>query len=429
MDFEDLESSFMAIATTPMSAVADQLDLYWREKPTDVLTKSYRKAVNSSEVMRWKQPLVAVECSPSETAGSKASFSFNSNVANKNVLLDTDKDSGFKKLLETARRKKSPMLGYQIVDLPDSEESSISAAMVFVIDDWKADTGTPLQGEEEGSLELELCRIHARWEEADVWVEEGKSSIVQSQLDSPLFKFYDHFGDPAKAGDTIKMRGEWLKALGERIELDGTFSNKTNSTYQQIRDFCYSGIVDYLSSDCLHITLAAHFTDALSQTGPTKGYTEADGIEYPTDLPPEHNDTIIHQAYYLGGHIYDFKTSRTIPFAISVLLLHVVVVLIHVITVFSSRHPWQVSSWSSFGQILVLALRSKASDELGSVGGGVESSQTWNTSASVRVVGDEGRVEMMLRQRGRGTGQDHELEDWGGNGRSVSRVQPDVKYH
>lgn len=143
MDYEDLESSFMAIATTPMSAVADQLDLYWREKPTDVLTKSHRKAVNSSEVMRWKQPLVAVECSPSKTAGPKASFSFNSNVANKNVLLDTDKDSGFKKLLETARRKKSPMLGYQIVDLPDSEESSISAAMVFVIDDWKADTGTP----------------------------------------------------------------------------------------------------------------------------------------------------------------------------------------------------------------------------------------------------------------------------------------------
>ncbi|KAL6355516.1 hypothetical protein LRP88_11111 [Fusarium phalaenopsidis] len=143
MDFQDLESSFMAIATTPMSAVADQLGRYWKEKPTDVLTKSYRK----------------------------------------------NKDSSFKKLLKNARRKKSPRLGYQIVDLSDRTKSSISAAMVFVTDDWKADDGTPLQ-------------------EADVWVEEGKSSIAQSQLDSPLFKFFHHFGDSAKAGDTIKMREE-----------------------------------------------------------------------------------------------------------------------------------------------------------------------------------------------------------------------------
>ncbi|EEU35150.1 uncharacterized protein NECHADRAFT_105657 [Fusarium vanettenii 77-13-4] len=413
MDFEDLESSSIAIATTPMSAVADQLDRYWREKPTDVLTKSYRTAVNSSEVQRWKQPLIAVECSPNKTAGSQASFSFQSNITNNNVLLDADKDSGFKKLLKVARRKKSPQLGYQIVDLPDSKTSSISAAM----------------GEEEGLLELELCRIHARWEEADVWVEEGKSSNVQSQLDSPLFRFSHHFGDSAKAGDTIKMKEEWLTALGERIGLDGGFSNETNSTYQQIRDFCYSGIVYSLSSDCLHITLAAHLTDALSQTGPTYGFSEGNGMEYPTDSPPDHNDTIIHQTYFLGGHVYDFKTSRTIPFAFSVLLLHVLVVLVHVVTVLLSRHPWHVSSWSSFGQILVLALRSKASDELGSVGGGVESSQTWNTTAAVRVVGDEGRIEMMLRQRSRGTGQDQQLEDGGDNERGVTQVQPDIKYH
>ncbi|KAL2672344.1 hypothetical protein Neosp_013049 [[Neocosmospora] mangrovei] len=274
MDVEDLEFRSMAIATTPMSAVADQLDRYWREKPTDVLTKSYRTTVNSSEVKRWKQPLVAVECSPNKTVGSKASFSFQSNITNNNILLDTEKDSGFKKLLEVARRKKSPQLGYQIIDLPDSKDSSISAAMVFVTDDWRADDGTPLQGEEEGLLELELCRIYARWEEADVWVEEGKSSIVQSQLDSPLFRFSHHFGDSAKAGDTIKMREEWLTARG--TGLDGGSSNETNSTYQQIRDFCYSGIVDRLSSDCLHITLAAHLTDALSQTGSTYGFSEGE---------------------------------------------------------------------------------------------------------------------------------------------------------
>ncbi|KAJ4321423.1 hypothetical protein N0V84_005344 [Fusarium piperis] len=252
MDIQDLDSGWVAIATTPMSAAASELDSFWRKKPTDVLTKSYRKAVNSSEIMRWKQPVVAVECSPNKTAGSKASFSFDANISNKEVLLDMDKDSGFRKLLEKARRKKSPMLSYQIVDLPDTEGSSISAAMVFVTGDWKTTDGTkPLQGEEVGSLKLELCRIFARWEEADVWVEEGKSSIVQTQLDLPLFNFYDHFGDSVKAGDNIKMSRDWVTALGERLELDGTFSNKTNSTYQQIRDFCYrSEIVDSPFDGC-----------------------------------------------------------------------------------------------------------------------------------------------------------------------------------
>ncbi|KAJ3459258.1 hypothetical protein MRS44_015331 [Fusarium solani] len=67
--------------------------------------------------------------------------------------------------------------------------------------------------------------------------------------------------------------------------------------------------------------------------------------------------------------------------------------------------------------------------KLGSVGGGVESSQTWNTTAAVRVVGDERRIEMMLRQRGRGMGKDQQLEEGADNERGVTRVQPDIKYH
>ncbi|KAI8652113.1 hypothetical protein NCS56_01428500 [Fusarium sp. Ph1] len=192
MDFQDLESSFMAIATTPMSAVADQLGRYWKEKPTDVLTKSYRKSLNSSEVKRWKQPLVAVECAPNKTAGSKASFSFDSNIAGNNVLLDIDKDSSFKKLLKNARRKKSPRLGYQIVDLSDRTKSSISAAMVFVTDDWKADDGTPLQVRvvgDEGRIEM-MLRQRGRSTGQDQELEEEDNNEREVTRVQPGVKYH-----------------------------------------------------------------------------------------------------------------------------------------------------------------------------------------------------------------------------------------------
>lgn len=428
LDFMDVESfvpSWLAIATCPMSGVALHLVQDRGGDSVDVLTKSHRKHLDSSELKRWKQPLVAVECYRSEnTTGSRASFEFG--AFGRMDVLDSDKDSSFKELLESAQRKKSPQFGYQIVDLQDTEESSISAAMMFVNGSRWTDDDTRLQTQEEGALQLHLCRIHARWEEADVWIERGKSSFVQSQLDLPLFKIHHCFGDSAKDSDTIKMKKEWLAALGERTGPDSIIPNQTTSAYQQIRDFCYSGAASFQPHVCFCITLAAHLTDALSQTGNKYSFIRTKKIEEDPSLP---RNTIIHQTYFLGGHVYDFKGSRAIPFAISILLLHVVVVLIHVVAVVLSRHPWHVSSWSSFGRILVLALRSKASDQLGSVGGGVESSQTWTTTTSVRVIGDEGRIEMILRKRRRGMGEDQQLEDGVDNERGVTRVQPDIKYH
>ncbi|KAM0431306.1 hypothetical protein ACHAPT_005279 [Fusarium lateritium] len=421
MDIPKLTSGHLAIATCPMTGVASEFVQFWREdKYEDLLTRSHRKSPDSAEIKRWKQPVVAVECSENKTTGPEASFTFYSNITDNNVVLSTNNTQGFKKLLEDARRKKSPKPGYELLNL---EESPISAAMVFVTG---TSNGSHIQGEEEGSVRLHLCRIYARWEEADVWVEQGKSTTVQSQLDLPLSDVYGHFRDSSKS-DIIKMREEWLGGLGHR-GMGSASSKKTGSIYQQIRDFCYSGNVDTTVHYCLHITLAAHMTDALTLTGRSYRYGEGKGAE------PKHNDTLIHQTYYVGGYAYDISRSRTIPLAISVLLLHVAVALVHAVTVLSCRHPWHGSSWSSFGQILVLALRSKASDELGSVGGGVESSQTWNTSASVGVVGDERRLEMILRRRETSQELDDEGDDEGDTERGSSgvlrhRVQPDVKYH
>ncbi|KAM5358582.1 hypothetical protein ACJZ2D_015150 [Fusarium nematophilum] len=430
MDIPDLQSANLVVATCPLDSVVEQINQYWRDRPVYLLTKSKQTRLNSSDIKRWRQPLLVIECSQTATTGPDATFSFSSNISDSSSLLDADKSPAFRDLLKDARKKKSPKLGYLPLDPPDAKTSSISAEMLFVTDSSrKTDDGELKVGEPEGKVWLELCRINARWAEADVWMEHATLGSVQSQLDSPLFNIHDHFGSSFQSGITIKMRQEWLTALGQRISFEGGVSDKENSTYQQIRGFCYSDGPGANFPVCLTVALAAHITDALSHTSPLFGYSEGSGQEYPSDPAPGPSDTIFHNTYFIGGYAYDFQRSRTIPFAFSILLLHVTVVLIHVAMVLSSRHPWHGSSWSSFGQILVLALRSRAP---GSVGGGVESSQTWKTTASVRVTSEVGRLEMMLRNREASRGQVQDLED-GSDAEGVSsgifRVEPGIRYH
>jgi hypothetical protein len=90
-----------------------------------------------------------------------------------------------------------------------------------------------------------------------------------------------------------------------------------------------------------------------------------------------------------------------------------------------SRRLWLSSSWTSFGELLVLALGSEKHD-LGSVGGGVSSSQTKSTPVSVRVVGDEGKLEMVLGTVAGDVGKD---DSNGGLARSYSRVESGIEYH
>ncbi|RFN48523.1 hypothetical protein FIE12Z_7231 [Fusarium flagelliforme] len=150
-------------------------------------------------------------------------------------------------------------------------------------------------------------------------------------------------------------------------------------------------------------------------------------IDHPTS-----ESIIVHREYFINGYGYSWHSSRTIYLAFSVLLLHVLIVLVHVATVLWSRHPWHSSSWSSFGQMMVLALRSTALEGLGSVGAGVSSSGTWNKSVSVRVVDAEGRLEMILQDEKGAVSQNQEVDsgaEEAGRDTGLSFARPGVKYH
>ncbi|KAH7119492.1 hypothetical protein B0J13DRAFT_532577 [Dactylonectria estremocensis] len=96
------------------------------------------------------------------------------------------------------------------------------------------------------------------------------------------------------------------------------------------------------------------------------------------------------------GNAYGFGKSTTIRLAFTVLLLQVFIALIHLALTALAWQPWHCSAWGNFGQLLMLALRSKAPDELSNVGAGVQSSRTWRLVTVVREVGEESQLEMVV---------------------------------
>ncbi|CAJ0554775.1 Ff.00g132880.m01.CDS01 [Fusarium sp. VM40] len=181
----------------------------------------------------------------------------------------------------------------------------------------------------------------------------------------------------------------------------------------------------------LELAIAVHITNVLSRMGRSSLY--GSGVR-PGDedggKPPGPSDHVFHQSFFLGGYGYSIKSSVTIPIALSILLVHVCIVLLYIGVLIYSRRLWLSSSWASFGELLVLALGSQKHD-LGSVGGGVSSSLTWSTPVSVRVVGDEGKLEMVVEK----VAGDAEQTCSGKGGsdvglnRTYSRVESGMEYH
>ncbi|KAJ4131809.1 hypothetical protein NW768_006009 [Fusarium equiseti] len=439
----------VTVATCPMDGVAETIDLPWDGEilDKDFLTTSQQKSLDNTSdswdpenestradwwkklhaapTSRWKQPMVLVECADNYTFGDAFTFQFSTGISDNKVSLSGRYDDDFKTFLRDARHNKGvhPEVGRLVLDSSHSSGSPPSASILFL----------PTLDIEDERVEIALCRIYSRWVEANIWLEQGKPS-VQSHLDAPLFDMEAHFGNTHSSGGPIKFSKDWLNSVSSESE-DPTIPN---DSYKAIVDFCSSLDPSFTPTpssvnllQCLSICLSVYFTHILSSMGPHRLYYE-DEIYNSNDQHPTSENIIVHREYFIGGYGYSWHSSSTIPLAFSVLLLHVLIVIIHVVTVLWSRHPWYSSSWSSFGQMMILALRSKAPEDLGGVGAGVSSSATWNTSVSVRVVDPDDRLEMILQEEKGVVSQDQELDsrvEEAGRNTRLSFARPGVKYH
>ncbi|RGP60096.1 hypothetical protein FLONG3_10998 [Fusarium longipes] len=413
------KTGWLTVSTVPMSAVIPNYNFdEWENRPANILTRSrlklldnyfeegWEKRVDLTETekltvfqraptIRWKQPIVAAECSINMTDAKNATFMFNSNITENRVFLSVEDNKDFKAFLKSIQKEKGelPSVRFQFVDLPGNYASP---AILFLSYVWPHDDDKKLSADDiQPTMELSLCRIYSRWVEADIWSELG-DSVYKSHLETSLFDLQAHFG---RFDDLIKMNRAWLTATGRQRDprLQKELTSPADSLYQQIMKSCDKHEMENIVQRCLSISLAAHVTELLSRLEFPYAYDKLTESNT-SSLAPTTGDYVIHEEYFIPGYGYDWKSSRLIPFVFSVLLLHVLIALVHMAIVLSSCHTWHSSSWSSFGQMIVLALRSKALDGLGSVGAGISSSRTWNMPVSIRVVDGEDRLEMILQK-------------------------------
>jgi hypothetical protein len=445
----DAESQ-VAVATTPMDTLATSVIGSWNvasrgQEPKDLLIRWQRKSLDSPAPKKWKQPLVSVDCAWNRTSGSEASFSFSPTMSSREVTLTFEENPDFEDLVTKARKmpkNEFPKIRHRFLSTTNEAGSLVSADFLFLeeipkyfgngtLDDSVIGSGS------ETNVGFHLCRVYARWAEVDMWVDRPISNVVQSQLDHPLLNVNNLLGDSAEEYEPIKMRKEWLEVVGQRRNQTGEIKDsEQDSLWDKTVDLAnmLRSADEYSTAEengsFLQNALGVHLADILSRMGPElydrKGIRPNDAHD---GKPPGPDDPIIQHTFFLGGFGYSIDSSATIPLALSILLLHVAIVVIHAVIVIFARHRWLSSCWNSFGEVLVLALRSEKHD-LGNVGGGVDSSQTWSTSAVVRVVGEDRRLEMTLKKRGGGgglvQGEGYTGEE-GGIG-DYPRVEPGVRY-
>ncbi|KAH7129155.1 hypothetical protein EDB81DRAFT_764304 [Dactylonectria macrodidyma] len=114
---------------------------------------------------------------------------------------------------------------------------------------------------------------------------------------------------------------------------------------------------------------------------------------------PSPNYTAIYNTFFQHVYACGFRVSTTIQLTFSALLLQILIALLHLAVTVFARKSWTCYAWGSFGQLLTLALQSKAPDRLSNVGSGVQRSHTWKLMTVVRDVGEERQLEMVLGAR------------------------------
>ncbi|KAG7406293.1 hypothetical protein Forpe1208_v014510 [Fusarium oxysporum f. sp. rapae] len=403
----DSETSFMgqlAYAVTPMDFISetlgidtDMIEMIDREPPT--LMRS--EALKLSGKEKWKQPLVAVHCSEVRwqppSIETSLTFGFEERLyENLTVSLGiNDTLDLLKSTPENIDDEYFHPLTTTILDIQHLLPAPISASMLFTFSFMDANYSTIVQsdnvtiidGDNVPTMDINLCLVQARWVEADVWLYPKESLEIRSHLGFPLSDAMQYMRQKSDNHEVpIEMTDKWLRDIG--VPPNSASTRRENPAYRQGLNFC-GGKSDFYPSSCVTSFLAVYLANALSHSTDIKG-------DFETGRSPDPNSTVINNTYFEHIYAYGFRESTIILLAFTALLIPAFIALIHLALTVFARQPWLCFAWGDIGQLLTLALRSKASDELYNAGAGVQRSQTWKLVTVVREIGEGGQLEMAV---------------------------------
>lgn len=236
-------------------------------------------------------------------------------------------------------------------------------------------------------LALNLCLVSARWAKATLWVETTGPDATLSHFEFPAEQMLENIQTSPGTSDFMQMQHGWLTGIGSE---SNTISNRT--VYRDILDFCTEN--EGMKPICFMITLGLHhITNAIASSVDILMFRDEEAEM--SDDP--HSYLVLRITSYVYTYAYEFQNSSVIPMALTFLLFHPLMALMHLATIILSKHTWYTSSWGSFGQMLVLALRSRDPGGLGN-GEEIKGSETWTKNAIVGAMGDEGRLEIVLKE-------------------------------
>ncbi|KAF5637782.1 hypothetical protein F52700_4484 [Fusarium sp. NRRL 52700] len=365
--------SILCLAESPLSAIAmiPRKD-WWKDHHYDwtILGGSYDEPARLIPHIAYRTMLDSASGPYFRDAIGPYTFHFNypfSADLRKNLMVTFALDKDDPVFAELRDRNSTD---YRFLDLASDEDSLVSGNVLF------ATTGE-FSGDEEPELKYTLCLIFARWSEAKPWIEQPARSRTLSHLKEPILDSLQK-----NSIDVIYMDDEWL---------DGISSFSNGSFFRSIPEFC---ALDH-TRNCIERYLGLHITDALSQAG--NNFTWPNYYGKSTQADDVTQDKVVYSRYYYT-YAYRFESSYGIPLAFSVLLAHVLLVLVHLITILGSKDPWQGSDWDNFGDMLVLALASKPPDGMNDLTQQSSKSEIWRKRVTVTCNGEQMHYQIRLRE-------------------------------
>lgn len=382
-----------AVATCPLSAITRHMgNVMYGFDRSDELVKAGNKADESSVPTKWKQPLVSAECSSSVLVNGTAEFFFGPKpYLSQAVEIHDEQHPWILNVTRNISNSARP-LGYSFLNLKETKNLQISTDMIFatLVNETTGDDGypTPLRPV---VVQLTLCLISARWTEADVWLEAGRTGDALSHFNFPNEEEVTQIRQSFGTEDFINIGEDWMAGIAS---LPNTSANRT--AYEEAMDFC-SAVPRplILDSSCLQTFLAMHVTDAIAELGEFQQY------KLTTWVRSNANANSLTYTGYVYVYSYEFGSSIGIPIAFSILLLHVLVVIIYAVLLFCSKHRWYKAGWSSLGDLLVLTLDSDVTVDLTKG----KAAQKWTKPVVVREVDDTGRKGIVVQDDGKDVGQ------------------------
>ncbi|KAH7139938.1 hypothetical protein B0J13DRAFT_448056 [Dactylonectria estremocensis] len=357
----------LAYAITPMEFVQDALaaDAFLYYEPQTLIRS---EALKPHGKEKWKQPLVAVHCVETRWLptldDTSATFGFGDTLYD-----DFTVSLGFNDTLEFLR------------NIPIDV-----ASMLFTYSFLDVDYSSSNMEDRVPWIDINLCLVQARWVEAEVWLHPKESLDIQSHLDFPLSDAMQYMREQSDNEKPIKMTVEWLRDIG--VPPSSGSIPQQNPAYRQGLDFC-GGNKDFYTPSCVPSFLAVYLANALSRNPDIKVDSSL------TSPSPGPNSTVIYNTYLEHVYAYGFRESTTIRLAFTALFLQVFIALIHLALTVFSRQSWSCCAWGTIGQLLTLALQSRAPDELSNVGAGGQNSHTWRLMTVLKEVGGEKQLEIV----------------------------------